>query len=170
MQCVVFFTWSTDILYYGETWPRSSPSFNKAIRHTLAGIGTLKDIWTAYDVCYSELLQGCLWPSNIIKYWERQLKCRLIVNKLLASFTRIALASDAPWSSGTCKPVCLNHVRVTTLEWLDQGHLDPSVKQRKKYMFLPGFEPSIPCTAGERCSKVLSRELILISIQNLYST
>ncbi len=47
----------------------------------------------------------------------------LIGNKLLTAFIWIALSNDAPWISGTCKYVCLNHDGVTAMEWLEQGHL-----------------------------------------------
>jgi hypothetical protein len=55
------------------------------------------------------------------------------------------------------------------MERLDYGHLHPSIKQPETDMSWPGFEPPTSITAGEHSSKELSIQLILISIQNLYS-
>jgi hypothetical protein len=48
------------------------------------------------------------------------------------AFTRIALTNDAPRVSDTCQSICLNHVGVTTMERLDQGHLHLSLNRGPK--------------------------------------
>jgi hypothetical protein len=58
------------------------------------------------------------------------------------AFTPTALTNDAPWVSDTCQSTCLNHVGVTTMERLDQGHLYPSLNRGPKTdMSQLGIEP-----------------------------
>ncbi len=62
----------------------------------------------------------------------------------------------------TCKPACLNHVGVTTMERLDQGHLHSSIKHLETDMSRLGIEPLTSCTAGGRSAKELLQQFTLL--------
>jgi hypothetical protein len=58
---------------------------------------------------------------------EDKLECRLLGNKLLIAFTRITLFQVLSHENWVLASLCvLNHLGVTTMKRLDQGHLHPN--------------------------------------------
>jgi len=140
--------------------------FEPPISRTAGEHYTKKILWQLLPFAIQNLNIHGLIPGR-----ENKLKCGIIGNKLFTAFTglpRIALASDAPWISGTCKPECLNQVGVTTYAetWLDLSIMHP--ERAETDISGPGFEPPISCTATAGHSTIeLSRQVMLFANWNL---
>ncbi len=115
--------------------------------------------------CYLELLHG--WPSACGCYMWANSVIRLKGNKPITAFTQIALASDAPWISGTCKAACLNHARVTTMERHDQGHLHSLLEHHETNTFRPGIEPWLPVLQAITLTKTFLNSLCCCNLELL---
>ncbi len=103
-----------------------------------------------------------------------QCMCYLNTHKL--HLGRISLAWHSPWMSttGTCKSACsmsgqTDHVWVTTMERLDQGHLHPLLEHPRLTHAWPGIECRPPRWEVSTLAMSYSNSL-LIAIQNIYTT
>jgi hypothetical protein len=82
-----------------------------------------------------------------------QADCSLTGNKLLIAFTQIALTSSFPRIIGFLQ--VLNHLGVTTIKRLDQGHLHP--KLHVTILTCHGWASAV---GGEHSRKELYEQLI----------
>jgi hypothetical protein len=96
---------------YGETWPRSSPSSTRGPETDMS--------WPGLAKSYS----NSLLIRNIYRSpWHDSPQCLCYMN--IRTWTSLGYRLNSTCKSSACSmPGKTNHVRVTTMERLDQGHL-----------------------------------------------
>jgi hypothetical protein len=92
----------------------------------------------------------------------------LIGNKLLTTFTRIALQLMHHKYQALASPRVFNHVGVTTMKRLDKGHLHPKLEVSS--LACPGQESNPPSAVGGEHSRKEPFNSLLFLIRYLYNT
>jgi hypothetical protein len=114
--------------------------------------------------CYSNSLLIAIWNLYIA-----YLNCSTWLSECMCLLTSLGFRSNITCKSATCKSACLNHVGVTNVERLGQGHLHPLLEQPRQTCHCRDLNqrPPAPCTGGHSSNK-LFKNLTLFAIQNLY--